>query len=64
MIYPNQNQMETNMMTGKGQLGIKKIPAHEIPKQSQSSTRTGNSKSNFDVNKKMKKVMNKVMGGK
>jgi hypothetical protein len=65
MNKPTQSEMELNMMTGKGQLGIQRIPSGAIPKQSPhgGETRTGNGKSNFDVKKKMTKVMKHVMKG-
>ena len=62
MFRPSQKEMEMNMMSGKGRLGVQRIPTPQaIPKQSQSATRTGNSDSNSNINKKMKKIMKKVM---
>jgi hypothetical protein len=49
------------IMTGKGQLGVKRIPkTQDIPKQSQSPTRTGEG---VNIKKKMAKVMGRVMKG-
>lgn len=62
--YPTQRMMEDNIMAGKGQLGIQRIPtAQSIPKQSPAPTRTGSGNGNFDVNKKMAKVMSHVTKG-
>jgi hypothetical protein len=64
MTRPTQSEMETNIMAGKGNLGIQRIPSGAIPKQVYGGpTRTGTGKGNFSVDKKMKKVMKKVMGG-
>lgn len=64
MNKPNFNEIRSDIMPGRGDLGIKRIPSAAIPKQGQGGpTRTGNAKTNFSVDKKMKKVMKKVMGG-
>jgi hypothetical protein len=53
--------IEGGIMLGKGQLGIKRIPATQaIPKQSPAATRTTGG---VDIKKKMAKVMGKVMKG-
>ena len=51
------------IMSGKGQLGIKRVSSSSIPKMSKSETRTGDAKTNSVIHKKMKKVMSKVMKG-
>jgi hypothetical protein len=65
MAYPTQREMELNMMTGKGRdLGIKRTASAAIPKQVYGGpTKTSDGNKNFDVKKKMTKIMKRVTKG-
>ena len=64
--YPNQSQMENNIMAGTNGLGVQRIPSQAIPKQCKTPTRYGDSKTNTvaggkkDIEAKMKKIMKHI----
>ena len=66
--YRNQFEMENDIMakpdmSGRKDLGVLRVPANSIPKQSKTPTLISNDKKNavrghgMDIAKKMKKVM-------